>query len=142
MSNDKFRYGGASGIGDMVRQGGDVVGSLTNDDIKVRGAGFWQDMARQGGNLVALAIDGDPVLTGQDGVAYDGFTVTATGGKLPYVYSLVGTWPAGLSIDADTGEVSGTPTEDGSFADLSVRVTDDDTDTADLAEFTLVIDPA
>lgn len=86
-----------------------------------------------------LAISGTPVLEAQDGVAYDGFTVTATGGEMPYTFSLVGDWPAGLSINADTGAVSGTPTEDGSFATLSVRVTDDLGTTDDLDAFTIVV---
>lgn len=139
MANDKFRYGGASMLGDLVKMGGDVSANLTNEQIKNMGAGFWQDMARTGGDVNALAISGAPVLTGQDGVAYAGFTVSASGGVPPYTYSLVGTWPAGITVDADTGEVSGTPSEDGSFASLSVRATDDDSATADLPTFTLVI---
>jgi hypothetical protein len=88
----------------------------------------------------ALAISGSPVLTATEGEAYAGFTVTADGGTSPYVFSLVGTWPDGLSIDPDTGEVSGTPTESGSFASLSVRVTDDASDTDDLDGFTIEVE--
>lgn len=89
-----------------------------------------------------LTISGIPVLTATEDAAYDGFTATGSGGKTPYTYSLVGTWPDGLSIDSGTGEVSGTPTENGTFASLSVRVTDDIGQTADLDSFSVVVDPA
>jgi len=87
----------------------------------------------------ALAISGTPVLTATEDTAYAGFTASATGGVTPYVFSLQGTWPAGISIDSGTGVVSGTPTESGSFASLSVRVTDDEGSTDDLATFTLEV---
>lgn len=87
----------------------------------------------------ALAISGTPVLTATEDSAYAGFTASATGGVTPYVFSLVGTWPAGISVDSGTGVVSGTPTESGSFASLSVRVTDDEGSTDDLATFTLEV---
>lgn len=90
----------------------------------------------------ALAISGTPVLTATEDTAYAGFTASATGGVTPYVFSLQGTWPAGLSIDSGTGVVSGTPTESGSFASLSVRVTDDEGSTDDLATFTLEVEAA
>ena len=50
-----------------------------------------------------LGIVGAPVTTATINVAYDGFTVSASKGVTPYTYSLVGTWPTGIDIDADTG---------------------------------------
>ncbi|KQW78548.1 hypothetical protein ASD03_26050 [Ensifer sp. Root127] len=48
------------------------------------------------------------------GVAFNQ-TIAATGGNLDFVYTLTsGTLPAGVTL-ADTGELSGTPTETGSF---------------------------
>lgn len=88
----------------------------------------------------ALDIHGVPALTGQDGVAYDGFTVHATGGTAPYTFSVQsGSLPTGLTLDSSTGVISGTPSVDGTFADIVIRVTDDVAATADLAAFTLEI---
>lgn len=89
--------------------------------------------------LQPLSISGTPVTTATQGTAYAGFTATASYGTAPYTYSLVGTWPAGISINSSTGEVSGTPTESGSFTGLSVRVTDAASNTADLPSFALAV---
>lgn len=89
-----------------------------------------------------LDISGTPNLTGEDAQVYDDWTASGIGGDGDYTFSLVGTWPTGITVDPDTGVVSGTPTEDGSFPSLSIRVTDGRASTADLPTFTLVIDAA
>jgi hypothetical protein len=89
--------------------------------------------------VAALSISGTPVLTATEGAAYAGFTATASGGETPYTYSLVGTWPAGITVNSSSGAVSGTPTESGSFTGLSVRVTDNNSDTADLDTFSVEV---
>ncbi len=86
-----------------------------------------------------LTISGTPVLTATEGDPYAGFTASASGGVPPYTYSLVGTWPAGLSVNSGTGAVSGTPTESGSFAGVSVQVTDTTATTASLTPFALEV---
>lgn len=139
MANEKFKEGGASGIGDLARMGGDIEGTLTNDDLKHGGAGFWRDMVRMGGAVISVGISGTPVTTGTVGVPYDGFTVTASGGTPPYTYTLVGTWPSGITVNPTTGFVSGTPTESGTFADLSVSATDAGGSVSQIAVFTLEI---
>ena len=139
MANEKFKEGGASGIGDLARMGGDIEGTLTNQDLKNGGAGFWRDMARMGGAVISVGISGTPVTTGTADVAYAGFTVTASGGTPPYTYALVGTWPAGITVNSTTGAVSGTPTESGTFADLSVSATDADGTVSQIPNFTLEI---
>jgi hypothetical protein len=91
--------------------------------------------------LGALSISGTPVTSATQNTAYPGFTVSASGGALPYTYSLVGSWPTGISINSSTGAISGTPSVNGTFASLSVRVTDGLSHTADLPTFTLTVSP-
>ncbi|MBL4779800.1 putative Ig domain-containing protein [Ralstonia sp.] len=56
-------------------------------------------------------------------------TFTATGGTAPYTYAVTtGTLPAGLSLNASTGVLSGTPTTLGSSS-FTVRATDSSTGT-------------
>lgn len=86
-----------------------------------------------------LAIAGTPVLTATEDSAYTGFTATASGGTPAYTYSLVGSWPAGITINSSSGAVSGTPTLAGTYASLSVRVTDALLATADLSTFTITV---
>jgi len=57
-----------------------------------------------------LAITTTSLPNGQDGNAYSA-TLAATGGTTPYNWSVSsGTLPAGLSLNAATGAITGTPT--------------------------------
>jgi len=57
------------------------------------------------------------------GVPYNG-TITVSGGKAPYVFSLSsGTLPSGLALTPSTGTVSGTPAKTGVF-NFAVQATD------------------
>ncbi len=62
--------------------------------------------------------------SGQVGVPYSA-TLAASGGTTPYTWSIsIGTLPAGLSLNASTGAISGTPTAAVSATPLTVKVTD------------------
>lgn len=96
----------------------------------------------------ALTITTTALANGAVGVAYGpggaGVTVMATGGITPYTW----TWaaqsgsslPAGLTIGAASGAISGTPTKAGTF-NVTVTVTDSVSNTAQ-ANFTVTISAA
>ncbi len=60
--------------------------------------------------------------TGTVGTAITAFTVTASGGTSPYSFSATGL-PPGVSINATSGQVSGTPSAGGTF-NTTVNVSD------------------
>lgn len=89
---------------------------------------------------VPLAISGTPVTTATQGAAYAGFTASALGGTAPYIFSVhAGSLPAGVTLDAASGHVGGTPSANGAFTGVVIRVTDNLGATADLAAFTLTV---
>lgn len=66
-------------------------------------------------------------------------TLTLTGGTSPYTYTVTsGTLPTGITLDANTGVVSGTSTDIGSFT-ITVTVTDANGCTG-TQTFTIVVD--
>jgi hypothetical protein len=71
-----------------------------------------------------LIITSAPVLsTGAAGVAYSQ-ALSAAGGRAPYVWSIsAGGLPTGISLEASSGSLSGTPTNSGAFP-FTVQVTD------------------
>ena len=68
-----------------------------------------------------ISITCAAVNTGTVGIWFSSGPMPATGGTGPYKYAVVGTLPSGLSLDASTGAVTGTPTAKGTF---SIKVTD------------------
>jgi hypothetical protein len=91
----------------------------------------------------SLAIGTTSLLDGQVGVAYSQ-TLAATGGTPGFTWSIItGTLPAGLSLNATTGVISGTPTVPVANASRTFSVTDSSTppQTA-TASITMAIAPA
>lgn len=77
---------------------------------------------------VSILVDSNLAITksklkngGQNQVYSDSFA--AVNGTLPYHWSISGNLPAGLTLDVSSGQVTGTPTEFGSFS-YSVSVAD------------------
>ena len=59
----------------------------------------------------ALSVTTTSLPSGVIGAAYSGATLQATGGITPYTWAVTtGSLPAGLSLNASTGAISGTPT--------------------------------
>jgi hypothetical protein len=75
---------------------------------------------------------------GTENTAYSG-SATASGGATPYTYSVFsGALPTGLTLNAGTGAVTGTPTTPGTF-NFVIRVTDNLGATANAASQQVVI---
>jgi large repetitive protein len=90
------------------------------------------------GNGVGLTFGTPP--TGQVGVAYTD-TLTATGGTTPYTWSVsAGTLPAGITLNASTGVLSGTPTTGGT-SNFTIKVTDATGGTASQATSITILAP-
>jgi uncharacterized protein (TIGR03437 family) len=71
--------------------------------------------------IAGPSITCPPANSGEVGAAFSSPAITVTGGIAPYTFAVVGTLPAGLTLNAASGAISGTPTAAGSFG---VKVTD------------------
>jgi hypothetical protein len=77
--------------------------------------------------VVSITVNPDPVISGTPppgtvGTAYS-TTLTATGGTAPLTWSIAGSLPAGLTFNAKTGVIAGTPTTAGSVS-FSAQILD------------------
>ncbi len=70
-----------------------------------------------------LTVSTTALANGEQNVAYSA-TLTGSGGTTPYSWSIVGgSLPAGLALNASSGQISGTPTTVGTSS-FTVKVTD------------------
>ncbi|MGZ5018005.1 MAG: DUF4082 domain-containing protein [Methylobacter sp.] len=75
-------------------------------------------------NAAPLTITStSPLPNGTLNAAYPATTLTESGGTSPYTWSITGSMPAGLSLNASTGVISGTPTALGT-SNFTAKVTD------------------
>jgi hypothetical protein len=88
-----------------------------------------------------LSIGGPSALAAVKGAAFT-HTVPATGGTPPYTWSIAsGALPGGISLNAATGVLSGTPTAAGTFG-VTIQATDSRSQTAQKALTFTVTDTA
>ena len=69
-----------------------------------------------GALFYGLDLSCSAVTSGNVGVPFKSGAITVSGGTAPFTFSVVGTLPAGLTLNTATGAVTGTPTVSGSFS--------------------------
>jgi hypothetical protein len=69
-----------------------------------------------GALFYGLTLNCSTVTSGTVGVAFNSGAITVSNGTPPDTFSVVGTLPAGLTLNTSTGAVTGTPTASGSFS--------------------------
>ncbi|TCR03934.1 IPT/TIG domain-containing protein [Neorhizobium sp. JUb45] len=75
-------------------------------------------------NTLALSPAGGELPAGNIGSVYPGATITASNGAAPFTYAVTaGTLPVGLTLNAGTGTISGTPTIAG-LSSFTITATD------------------
>ncbi|MBY0397202.1 MAG: Ig domain-containing protein, partial [Thermoleophilia bacterium] len=72
-----------------------------------------------------VSVTGTPPLVATTGRPYTA-SFAAAGGRGPFAFAMVGTLPAGLTLNATSGTITGSATTIGDVAGLRVRATDQD----------------
>jgi uncharacterized protein (TIGR03437 family) len=115
------------------------TGALRSGTLTIAGQTY--TVNQNAGTAGSLAINTPPVLApGNVGSSYS-VTLSATGGRPPYVWSLSGSLPPGLTLNASQGLITGTPTSPGTYNGFSLTVTDN-AGAVQSQNFSIVISPA
>ena len=140
------------------RQNGSPIGGATSSTYTKTAvlvdAGSYDVVVTNGAgsvtsNAVTVTVNAPPTITltptalpaGTKGAVYTQQTLTATGGTAPSTFSVtVGTLPPGLTLNATTGVLSGTPTAVGTFP-FTVQAKDTQNFTG-TQPYTVTINPA
>jgi putative Ig domain-containing protein/Big-like domain-containing protein len=99
-------------------------------------------------STLTITVDPAPLVITSTGDLADGelnidytYQLTFSGGRGPYVWAvLTGTLPAGLTLNAETGLISGKPTATGTFT-FTVSLTDDQPVTVQSQQLRIAITP-
>src|SRR5215469_15604161 len=120
-----------------------VLAALTLSSCSGGGGSSGGSSGGSGGGPPPVAITTQTLPAGQVGDPYT-TTLTASGGKEPYAWSLAsGTLPSGLSLNSGSGVLAGFPSAPVSAAGLHIKVTDSSSPKqASTAMLPLTIDPA
>ncbi len=114
------------------------TGAARNGTLSIAGKTY--TVTQNAGTPGTLAINTSPNLApGNVGSIYS-VTLSATGGTPPYTWSLTGSLPTGLTLNASQGKISGTPSAAGTFAfTLTVK---DSAGASQAQNFSIIINPA
>lgn len=87
----------------------------------------------------APTITGTPSTTAKVGTAYSFAPIGTDANGDVLTYSYTGTLPTGLSLNTATGAITGAPTAAGTYASITIKVTDTSSAIASLTAFTLTV---
>ncbi|MFC7495117.1 MULTISPECIES: putative Ig domain-containing protein [unclassified Nocardioides] len=136
-------------IEDAIGASLDVTGDLVGADLSVRVTGTkaaYRSASAVSDPTSAVVVPVTVASPGAKrftvGVPVTPFTLNASGGVAPYTYVVTtGALPTGVTLDRDTGQVSGTPTAASSASNVEVTATDADDNTGSTT-FSVTVDAA
>lgn len=135
--------GEISGTPTTVEVQSNIAVRATDTDTNTADTNYFQITVEAG--TVAISFSGP--IADRTAFQHKGFSLNTesyfNGTETPFSYALqAGTLPPGLSLDTNTGIISGTATTLGTYAGIVIRGTDQNLDTADTNAFTITVSEA